>query len=107
MLAFVYIAGSEFGLYLGATLIGFNFGGNFALFAAATADYFGNRNVGTNYPLVFLAYGVGGIVGPILGGVAGDLQAWVWSFIPAGIACLVASVVALGLVPPNRPVATG
>lgn len=103
MIAFVYMAGSEVGLYLGATLIGFNFGGNFALFAAATADYFGNRNVGTNYPLVFLAYGVGGILGPILGGVAGDLQAWVWSFIPAGIACLVAAVVALGLVPPDPP----
>ena len=33
-------------LYLGAALIGFNFGGNFALFPAATADFFGNRNVG-------------------------------------------------------------
>lgn len=103
MIMFFYMAGSEIGLYVGATLIGFNFGGNFALFAAATADYFGNRNVGTNYPLVFLAYGVGGIVGPILGGVAGDLQAWVWSFIPAGIACLVAALVAMGLVPPRHP----
>jgi MFS family permease len=47
-----------------------------------TADYFGNRNVGTNFPLVFLAYGVGGVVGPILGGVAGDNQAWVWASSP-------------------------
>ena len=103
MIAFFYIAGTEIGLYVGATLIGFNFGGNFALFAAATADYFGNKNVGTNYPLVFLAYGVGGIVGPILGGYMGDLQAWQWAFIPAGLACLVAAVVALRLTPPQHP----
>ena len=103
MIAFFFIAGNEIGLYVGATLIGFNFGGNFAVFAAATADYFGNKNVGTNYPLVFLAYGVGGIVGPIMGGYMGDLQAWEWAFIPAGIACLVAAVVALRLTPPAHP----
>ncbi len=103
MIAFFYIAGNEMGLYVGATIIGFNFGGNFALFAAATADYFGNKNVGTNYPLVFLAYGFGGIVGPILGGFMGDLQAWAWAFIPAGIACLIAAVVALRLTPPQHP----
>ncbi len=103
MILFFFIAGNEIGLYIGATIIGFNFGGNFALFAAATADYFGNKNVGTNYPLVFLAYGVGGLVGPILGGYMGDLQAWEWAFIPAGAACLVAAVVALRLTPPQHP----
>lgn len=106
MIAFLYAAGSEIGLYLGATIIGFNFGGNFPVIAAITADYFGNRNVGTNFPLVFLAYGVGGSVGPILGGFAGDAQAWVWSFLPAGIACVVAAVVALFLVPPKPPAGT-
>lgn len=106
MIAFFYIAGNEIGLYLGATLIGFNYGGYFALLPAATADYFGNRNVGTNYPWVFLAYGVGGLVGPILGGYMGDLQAWEWAFMPAGVACLAAAVVALRLTPPERPAPT-
>jgi len=92
MIAFFYIGGTEIGLYLGATIIGFNFGGNFALFPAATADFFGNKNVGTNYPWVFMAYGVGGVVGPILGGAMGDAKAWMWAFVPAGIACLVAAV---------------
>ena len=59
-------------LYLGATLIGFNFGGNFALFPAFTADKFGNDTVGRNYPCVFLSYGAGGIVFPILAGRLGD-----------------------------------
>ena len=46
MIVFYFMGGSEWGLYLGATLIGFNFGGNFALFPAATADLFGNDSVG-------------------------------------------------------------
>ena len=103
MIAFFFIGGSVAGLCLGAAIIGFNFGGNFALFPAATADYFGNKNVGTNYPFVFLAYGVGGIVGPILGGYMGDLQAWMWAFIPAGVACLIAAAVAMRLTPPRAP----
>jgi OFA family oxalate/formate antiporter-like MFS transporter len=102
MILFFFIGGSEWGLYLGAALIGFNFGGNFALFPAATADIFGNNNVGVNYPWVFLAYGVGGLFGPILGGYMGDTGAWAWAFIPAGIACLAAAGLALTLRPPRR-----
>lgn len=100
MLAFFFVGSREWGLYLGAAVIGFNFGGNFALFPAATADYFGNRNVGTNYPWVFLSYGVGGLVGPILGGMMGDAKAWMWAFVPAGLACLLMGVLCLGLRPP-------
>ena len=102
MIVFYFIGGIEWGLYVGAAVIGFNFGGNFALFPAATADYFGNRNVGTNYPWVFMAYGVGGVVGPLLGGVMGDARAWMWAFVPAGIACLVMAAVALTLRAPKR-----
>jgi len=101
MILFYFIGGYEWGLYLAAAVIGFNFGGNFALFPAATADFFGNKSVGTNYPWVFLSYGVGGIVGPIVGGAMGDAKAWGWAFIPAGIACLVAAGIALALKPPK------
>lgn len=100
MIVFYFIGGAEWGLYISAAIIGFNFGGNFALFPAATADYFGNKNVGTNYPWVFMAYGVGGIIGPILGGAMGDAKAWMWAFIPAGVGCIVASAIALSLKPP-------
>ena len=102
MIGFFFIGGKEWGLYIGAAIIGFNFGGNFALFPAATADYFGNKNVGTNYPWVFMAYGVGGLVGPILGGRMGDAQAWMWAFIPAGVACLLMGLVCMALKPPTE-----
>ena len=109
MIAFYFIAGHKWGLFLGAALIGFNFGGNFALFPAATADFFGNKKVGTNYPLVFLAYGVGGIIGPLLGGMmrdlgtkSGDMSTWMWAFIPTGLACFVGAVIMIAMRPPKR-----
>lgn len=97
----VFIAfGLETGFIIAAALIGFNFGGNFALFPAATADYFGNRNVGSNYGWVFTAYGVAGIAGPLLAGYFKDAAqgaampaVWMTPFIIAGGACLLASAV--------------
>jgi OFA family oxalate/formate antiporter-like MFS transporter len=46
-----------------------------------------------------MAYGVGGITGPILGGYMGNAQAWMWAFIPAGIACIFAALIAATLKP--------
>jgi MFS family permease len=97
----VFIAfGLETGFIIAAALIGFNFGGNFALFPAATADYFGNRNVGSNYGWVFTAYGVAGIAGPLLAGYFKDAAqgaavpaVWMTPFLIAGGACLLASAV--------------
>ena len=92
MIAFTYMAGNEYMLYLGATLVGFNFGGNFALFPTITADTFGTKNVGQNYPFIFLSYGVGGIVGPMLGGMLGDMGNFPMAFTICGVACLVGAV---------------
>lgn len=109
MLLFYKIGASPAGLIIGACIIGFNFGGNFALFPVATADFFGNKNVGSNYPLVFLAYGVAGIAGPQVAGYfkdaaggSGDVTAWVTPFVVAGIACIVAAVIGLLLRPPKH-----
>jgi MFS transporter, OFA family, oxalate/formate antiporter len=102
LLAFTYMAGNEYLLYLGATLIGFNFGGNFALFPALTADEFGNRSVGQNYPLVFLSYGAGGIIFPILGGMLGDLGNFPLAFAVCGIACLSGALATSLVFPPHR-----
>jgi MFS family permease len=51
-------------LVLAATLIGFNYGTNLSLFPSATKDYFGLKNFGINYGLVFSAWGIGGFVFP-------------------------------------------
>ncbi|QJB58079.1 OFA family MFS transporter [Pseudodesulfovibrio sp. zrk46] len=92
VIAFPTMASSELILYVGATFIGFNFGGNFALFPTMTADIFGAKNVGINYPFVFLAYGVGGIGGPILGGFLGDMGNFPLAFTTCGALCLLGAV---------------
>ncbi len=102
VIGFIYMAGSPALLYLGATLIGFNFGGNFALFPTITADTFGAKNVGQNYPLVFLAYGVGGIFGPILGGQLGDMQNFPLAFLICGGLCIVGAVLTAMVKPPVK-----
>ncbi len=57
---------------LGSALVGFNYGACLALFPATTADYWGTRNLGLNYGILFTAWGVGGVFGPILAGKIAD-----------------------------------
>ncbi len=44
--------------------------------------------MGRNYPYVFLAYGAGGLAGPMLGGRLGDLGNFPMAFSVCGICCL-------------------
>ena len=105
-LLFTSLADSEYTLYLAATLTGFNFGGNFALFPALTADEFGDGAVSGNYPWVFLSYGAGGIIFPILGGWLGDNGDFPIAFSIAGVMCLLGAVAAYLVFPPHHDEAT-
>ena len=108
MAAFFWLGQSELGLIVGAGIIGLNFGGNFALFAAATAVYFGKKNIGENYGWVFLAYGFAGIFGPLLAGVVKDtgsatgIDFWLIPFMAAAAACLIAMVLTFFLKIPGH-----
>ncbi len=102
LLLFTSMAGNQYTLYLFATLIGFNFGGNFALFPALTADEFGNSAVGKNYPWVFLSYGAGGIIFPILGGWLGDAGNFPLAFTITGGLCIVGAVASYLVFPPHH-----
>lgn len=76
-----------------ATLIGFNYGSNLCLFPSFAKDYWGTKNYGTNYGVLFTAWGIGGLVLPrvseMLSAMPGGLNK---SFILAG------SLLALGTV---------
>ena len=102
VILFQWMAGTPALLYLGAALIGFNFGGNFALFPTITADTFGTKFVGQNYGWVFLAYGIGGIFGPILGGALGDMGNFPLAFTICGILCLLAAGIIAMVKTPQR-----
>lgn len=60
------------GFLLGSALVGFNYGACLALFPAVTADYWGTRNLGLNYGILFTSWGVGGVFGPMLAGFIAD-----------------------------------
>jgi OFA family oxalate/formate antiporter-like MFS transporter len=55
-------------LIFGAAFTGLCYGTIFTLFPATTADYYGVKNLGVNYGLVFTGFGVAGVIGPMLGG---------------------------------------
>jgi MFS family permease len=55
-------SGSAVLLVLLATFIGFNYGSNLALFPSFSKDYWGVKNYGLNYGVLFTAWGVGGFV---------------------------------------------
>lgn len=55
-------SGSAVLLVLLATFIGFNYGSNLCLFPSFAKDYWGTKNYGLNYGVLFTAWGVGGFV---------------------------------------------
>ena len=96
MTMFFYTTSNPYVFYVIAALIGFNFGGNFALFPCATADSFGSDNLGINYGFIFTSYGIGGIAGPILAGAVQDANmSFLFAFIPAAVLCVIAAILAV------------
>jgi len=73
MLAFAFYTTPGL-LVFGSAFTGLCYGTIFTLMPAATADSYGVKNLGVNYGLVFTAFGVAGILGPILGGRIRDLS---------------------------------
>jgi MFS family permease len=55
-------SGSAVLLVLLASFIGFNYGSNLCLFPSFAKDYWGTKNYGLNYGVLFTAWGVGGSV---------------------------------------------
>ena len=101
-LALIELGSREWTLELAACWVGFMFGGNLALFPLLTAEFFGTKNLGANYGLVFTAYGAGGVLGPMLaGGVWDQLHSYRWAFIAASAGCLLAMSLAFALRPPR------
>lgn len=71
-IGFMFIQ-SSMPMIIGVSVVGFTFGGMLSLFPAATSDYFGMKHFGVNYGIMLTAWGVGGVFGPLLGGIVRDL----------------------------------
>ena len=89
-------------LLFGSAFTGLCYGTIFTLFPAATADFYGVRNLGVNYGTVFTAFGVAGVTGSVLGGRVRDLfGSYTYAFIVCGIMLLVGAALAFLLRAPK------
>jgi MFS transporter, OFA family, oxalate/formate antiporter len=85
-------------LITGAAIAGLAYGSLFSLMPSITADFFGVKNMGVNYGLVFSGWGIAAIIGPILGGyVVKTTGTYAISYVVAGVLLLVATLM-VGLI---------
>jgi OFA family oxalate/formate antiporter-like MFS transporter len=71
MFVFIYYTTPAL-LIFGAAFTGLCYGTIFTLFPTTTADFYGVKNLGVNYGLMFTGFGVAGTIGPMLGGKIRD-----------------------------------
>ncbi len=90
-------------IVLVASLIGFNYGANLALFPSFAKDFWGLKNFGTNYGVLFTAWGVGGFALSRLQQmlVASSGGSYHRSFVTAGILLLAGTVLTFLIKPPR------
>jgi MFS transporter, OFA family, oxalate/formate antiporter len=100
MMGLLAISKTPLALVPVAALVGFCYGANLSLFPSTTAGYFGTKNLGVNYGLVFTAWGFGGVFGSMTAGTIVDRTG------TYGVAYAIAAalcVVAAGLTFATRP----
>ena len=105
MMGLLAIAGTPAMLVPVAALVGFSYGANLALFPSATAGYFGTKNMGVNYGLVFTAWGVGGVFGSMTAGTIVDSTgSYAIAYAVAAGLCLFAAGITFVTKPPAEAV---
>jgi len=89
-----------------SALIGANYGANLSLFPSITKDFYGIKNFGMNYGLVFTAWGVGGFILPLLAGKIFDkYQAFDRAYYTSSMLLVLAAVMVFFVTHPKRKTA--
>jgi len=86
MISMSVITLNYFTFFISLSGIAFCFGGFLAVFPTITGEYYGIKNLGANYGLVYQAYGLAALVGPIIVANAGGLKP---TFLIAAILALI------------------
>lgn len=98
ILIFPHFALTTVTIYIAVAIIGFNFGANFTLFPSVIADFFGVKNLGINYGLLFTAHGVAATLGPLMASYIYDTtQSYTMAFTIAAVLVFLAVVIVLVL----------
>jgi len=86
-----------------SALIGANYGANLSLFPSITKDYFGLKNFGTNYGLVFTSWGVGGfMLAKLAGAMYVKHQTFNIAYYGAALLLVLAAIMVFLLRPPHH-----
>jgi OFA family oxalate/formate antiporter-like MFS transporter len=94
-------------LFLMVFIVYYCYGTQLSVNASTTSDFWGTKNAGINYGLLFTAWGVAGIIGPRIGGVLFDkYKNYQVAFYTAAGLAVVALVFELLAKRPAPPVAT-
>jgi len=88
-------------LWIVAALIGWNYGAMFTLFPATCLQYYGPRAQGTNYGLLFTAWGLAGFSGPFVGGWLKDITGtYSAPFIVGAVVVIISVIITAAIKPP-------
>jgi OFA family oxalate/formate antiporter-like MFS transporter len=99
------VGGSVAGLFLMVFVIYWCYGTQLSVNASTAADFWGTKNVGVNYGLLFTAWGVAGLIGPRIGGRMFDIYGnYQYAFYTGAVICAVALVSELIARRPAEPV---
>lgn len=89
-------------LIIGSVITGASYGSLLALFPTTVFDYYGMKNAGLNYALVFSAWGVAAMIGPVMGGRVADLSGgYGGAYLVSGILMVIAAVLTRFTKPPK------
>jgi len=90
-----------------SALIGANYGANLSLFPSVTKDYYGLKNFGMNYGLVFTAWGVGGFMLALLAGKLYDkYQTFNFAYYGASLLLILAAIMVFFVREPHHKLET-
>lgn len=108
MMGLLAIAGTPGMLVPVAAFVGFSYGANLALFPSTTQGYFGTKNYGVNYGLVFTAWGVGGVFGSMTAGsIVDSTGGYGIAYAVAAGLCVIAATLTFAVKPPKPGTAAG
>jgi OFA family oxalate/formate antiporter-like MFS transporter len=97
------VIGSGFVMAAVSALIGANYGANLSLFPSITKDYYGTKNFGMNYGLVFTAWGVGGfMLAKLAGAMYVKHQTFAIAYYGASALLIIAAIVSLLVKAPHH-----
>ncbi|MBI5592795.1 MAG: OFA family MFS transporter [Deltaproteobacteria bacterium] len=87
-------------LTVGIALTGIGYGSLLSIFPALTFDYYGMKNGGVNYGVVFTSWGVAGVIGPVMAGRIVDLtKSYHAAYMVAAGLCAISIVLVLLMKP--------